>query len=176
MGLHFERLAVFKKKITIHHNYFSFSTTHIALHSPWVLFLATILPILVLHQPIAPGTESLSPISACQQYAQWTILCLFLWQLCRGALDSRMGTGLGHSVWMASEGTCGVAVATGLPNLGAHVKWSGPSLGSFPVHIHHHHHHHHHHHCLTHSSCLVPPGVLQHHSIPTILIGAKTRW
>ena len=29
-----------------------------------------------------------------------------------------------------------VAVATALPNLGTHVTWSGPSLGSFPVNIH----------------------------------------
>ena len=56
-----------------------------------------------------------------------------------------------------------VAVATGLPNLGAHVTWSGPDLGSFPVHIHHHHHHYHSPHLpVTCSCCLVPPGVLQH--------------
>ena len=35
------------------------------------------------------------------------------------------------------------AVATGLPNLGGHVTWPGPDLGSFSVHIHHHHHHYH---------------------------------
>ena len=69
---------------------------------------------------------------------------------------------------MQTSGHChilsqnGVAVATGLPNLGTHVTWSGPSLGSFPVHIHHQHYHHHHHYlCLPNSSCLVPPGVLQ---------------
>ena len=53
-----------------------------------------------------------------------------------------------------------VAVATGLPNLGAHVTWSGLSLGSFPVHIDHQHHHHQHYLCLTFPSCWVPPGVL----------------
>ena len=53
-----------------------------------------------------------------------------------------------------------MAVATGLPNLGAHVTWSGPDLGSFPVHIHHHHYHSPHL-AFASSSYLVPPGVLQ---------------
>ena len=53
-----------------------------------------------------------------------------------------------------------VAVATGLPNLDAHVTWPGPDLDSFPVHIQHHLHHHHQHYlCLTFPSCWVPPRV-----------------
>ena len=60
--------------------------------------------------------------------------------------------------WWTYELPLVAAVATGLPNLGAHVMRPGPDLGSFPVHIHHHHHHYHH---LTYSSCLVHPGVLQ---------------